>query len=228
MRRMIGIVLFVIGIIILCIALGLDELLVSPILLIIAGVICWRYHYRRLSIFFFTCGVLALLNVDVWKLIMAILFLYFGYRLLVNRPKKEPYDVFASKANSDIEWGKSPCDNSFIGELHLGDQQYELNDIHVSQGFSSIHIDLSRAIIPEGETSLIINGVVGQVLLYLPYDLDASISASVTVGECEVLGRKQGGLKNKLYAITKGYEESTRKVKLSISFFVAEVHVRYL
>lgn len=228
MRRMLGVVLFVVGIILFFISIGLRNLLVSPVMLVIVSYFSWRLHYRRLAIFFIICAILALVEIDVWKLIMSVLFIYFGYRLLTNRSKAEPYDVYSSKTSNDINWSKPSCSNSYFEELYLGNQQFELKDIMISSGITNIHIDLSRAIIPEGETTIILNGMVGQVQIYLPYDLEASIAASVMVGGCEVLGKKQGGLKNQIYATTKGYEVATRKVKIVTSLLIAEVHVRYL
>lgn len=227
MRRLIGMVLFGVGIILFFVSIGLHDLLVSPLLLLVASLICWRYYYRRLAMFFLVCAVLAIIDVDIWHLLMALILLYFGYRLLTNRSTSKSLELPSSKTNNDLEWGTF-CGKSILGEVSLGDQQFELKDITISSAVCNVHIDLSRAIIPEGETTIIINGLVGQVQLYLPYDLDATVATSVLVGGNEVLGKQLVGLNNRLQATTKSYETAMRKVKISASLLGAEVHVRYL
>jgi lia operon protein LiaF len=230
MRRTGGIIFFAVGLLLLFTALGLNDLLISPVILIFAGMVCWRFYYRKIAVFLLIIGALSLIDVKLWALLFSLFFLYFGYRLLWSKNKIGSKDVQAEKEHNNLNWDKSFSiqNQSFIRKLRLGDLQYELYDIHATNEVQNIHLDLSRAIIPEGETSIILNGLAGKVYLYLPLDLDVSITAATTLGECEVLGKKQYGIRNQMQVSSQTYEEANRKLKISISFLIADIQVRYL
>lgn len=230
MRRAGGIIFIIIGVILLFIALGLNDLLVSPVILIFVSFLCWRFYYRRTAIFFLIIGALALIDVKLWTLLFSFLLFYMSYKLLWTKDKRLLHETRTRKEDQNLNWEKtfSIQNQSFIRKLRLGDMQYELFDIHATNEIQNIHLDLSKAIIPEGETNLILNGIAGRVHLYLPPDLDVSISSSVTLGECEVLGKKRQGIRNQLQATSNTYDEANRKVQISISFLIAEIQVRYL
>lgn len=118
--------------------------------------------------------------------------------------------------------------NSFIGDFHLMNNRFELDDMNISYGIGDVKIDLSKAIIPEGESTIVISGLIGDVDIYVPYDLDVSVNASATFGELKVLGYKQGGVNRQINLSTKGYEDASRRIKISISTFIGDVDVRLL
>jgi lia operon protein LiaF len=89
-------------------------------------------------------------------------------------------------------------------------------------------LDLSKAIIPEGESAIVISGLIGDVDIYVPDDLDVSVAATVSAGYLDILGHHQGGVNRQIMLETKGYEQARRKVKISISLLVGDVGVRQL
>ncbi|HEX7063733.1 MAG TPA: cell wall-active antibiotics response protein LiaF [Bacillales bacterium] len=118
--------------------------------------------------------------------------------------------------------------SSLIGDFRLMNSRFELDDLNLSNFIGDVKIDLSKAIIPEGVSTLAISGFIGDVDIYVPYDLDVSVSTSVTVGNLDVLGHKQGGFNRQIFLATKDYPQSSRKVKISISVFIGDVDVRFL
>lgn len=118
--------------------------------------------------------------------------------------------------------------NSLIGDLHLTKYRFELDDMNMANGIGDVKIDLSKAIIPEGESTIVLSGLIGDVDIYVPYDLEASVAGSVTFGELEVLGNKQSGFNRQLNLETKGYRQAERKVKISVSVFIGDIDVRYI
>jgi lia operon protein LiaF len=231
MRRTGGILFFAIGVILLFVTMGLNDLLVSPVILIFASFLCWRFYYRKIAIFFLVIGALSLIDVNLWALLFSFALFYASYKLLwTKKDKKSTNEVETGRDDQNLQWEKrfTKYDQAFYRKFRLGEMQYELFDLHATNAVQSIYLDLSRAIIPEGQTSLTLNGVAGRVYLYLPADLDVSISSSVVFGECEVLGKKKMGIHNHLQVTSQKYTEANRKVKISISFLLADVQVRYL
>ncbi len=197
-------------------------------------------------------------DIDLAGIVVAALFVYLGYRLIKSQerePKRarswncrhdqdeehERSEEHKRKASEEAEredrarsndwrygWSIPSFGGSLVGNLRLINHQFDLEGLNISYGACDVKIDLSKAIIPEGETTLVISALVGDVDIYVPYDLDVAVTASVTAGNVEVLGTKQGGLNCHLQKTSPSYSGASRKVKISISMLLGDVDVRYL
>lgn len=116
----------------------------------------------------------------------------------------------------------------FIGELLMMKQPFDLNDLTVSGFIGDVKIDLSKAMIPEGESTIVISGVIGNVDIYVPSDLEVAVSSSVFIGDINLIGSKKSGLSTKVYAASSDFSESKRRVKVSVSLFIGDVDVKYV
>lgn len=130
---------------------------------------------------------------------------------------KENYQTMGSTVRS-----------AFIGDYHLMGRPFELEDLTIRNGVGDVKIDLTKAIIPEGETVIAVQAFIGDVDIYVPYDLDLSVIASVTIGDLEILSEKQGGFGRQVSIKTKNYETSTRRVKLILSLTIGDIDVKVL
>ncbi|MCY8547476.1 LiaRS two-component regulatory system accessory protein LiaF, partial [Bacillus vallismortis] len=116
----------------------------------------------------------------------------------------------------------------FIGELQMMKQPFDLNDLNISGFIGDIKIDLSKAMIPEGESTIVISGVIGNVDVYVPSDLEVAVSSAVFIGDINLIGSKKSGLSTKVYAVSPDFSESKRRVKVSVSLFIGDVDVKYV
>ncbi|KEF40369.1 Cell wall-active antibiotics response protein (DUF2154) [Schinkia azotoformans MEV2011] len=89
-------------------------------------------------------------------------------------------------------------------------------------------IDLSRANIPDNKSTIIINGWIGDVDIFVPYDLDVSIIARVGVGEIKIFGNKESGVNQSTAVETNGYRKEIKRVEIVINLFVGDIDVNYL
>ncbi|WP_085522535.1 cell wall-active antibiotics response protein LiaF [Tuberibacillus sp. Marseille-P3662] len=274
-NQYIGIIIIIIGTIIFLNVVGIGGMLVGPAFLVLIGVLSYHYGHRYIAYTFFILGIIAFanhfLNIDIGGLVVACLFIYFGYRLLSGKSKGKRTDKKYKKAkhsNSATEMKEDDDDwidkeieqlkkerrraeeraqktkktvgydhvtvttpkirSALIGDLRLMNQRFELDDMNIWHGVGDVKIDLTKAIISEGETVIMINGWVGDIDVYIPYDLDVAVNASVTIGDLEVMGHNQGGINRHLSLQTKDYPTSTRQVKLILSLFIGDIDVRYL
>ncbi|MGC5325843.1 cell wall-active antibiotics response protein LiaF [Brevibacillus sp. SYSU BS000544] len=118
--------------------------------------------------------------------------------------------------------------SSLIGDFHLTSGRFELNNLHIWHGVGDVVIDLSRALIQEEESFLIINGWIGSVTIYVPVDLPVSIAAEVTIGDMEIFGHRQGGLNRHVVMSAEQYDVAHRKVKIIVSLIVGDIDVKYI
>jgi lia operon protein LiaF len=253
-----GVILLITGLAIVFSIIGIGAMLIGPLFLLLIGVILLKNSLRFLGLVFVFLGILALFNIvfhiHIGGILVAIIFLYIGIKLLRKKDKSPSnHDVrqgqYGRTIDSDdknwvddgIHHAKKSSNKlyketvlqatqrrSFIGDLYLMHHQFELENMNVWHGIGDVKIDLSKAMIPEGETVLVINGWIGDIDIYIPYDVDVSVHASVTFGELEVLNRRQGGLGRQLSVATKDYPDSTRRVKIILSLLIGDIDVRFL
>jgi lia operon protein LiaF len=118
--------------------------------------------------------------------------------------------------------------SSFIGDFYLTSGRFELQYLHIWHGIGDVRIDLSRAVLTEEEAILDIQALIGNVIIYVPIDLAVSVTASVSIGDLEVLGHHQGGISRQISIATRQYESAPRKVKIFVSLLIGDIDVRYI
>lgn len=113
---------------------------------------------------------------------------------------------------------------TLVGAVHLMDRDYPFQEIALACAMADVKIDLSRAIIPPGEHHITVRGLVGDVAIYVPYDLEVSVEASVPLGRLDLMGDagRTGAF------ATAGYAEARNKVKIAVSLTMGDINVRYL
>ncbi|MGO0059295.1 cell wall-active antibiotics response protein LiaF [Brevibacillus fluminis] len=192
------------------------------------------------------------LHVDAFDLIFPLLFIYLGYRLIRHRngergrsllkdfgqtepqpeqPSFGPIPPPNRKASEEWQgpiFRQAETRSTFIGDFHLTSGRFELTNLHIWHGIGDVVIDLSRALIPEEETLLVVKGWVGDLTIYVPVDLPVSVNASVTIGDLEVFGHRQGGLNRQVMMRSEHFDTAPRKVKLILSLHVGDIDVKYI
>lgn len=270
----IGLIVILIGLNILSSTLGLGidtGNLIGPLIFFVISLYFYQKNHRILSMVFLIIGLIALFDnvfhINIAGVFMAMIFIYFGYRLLTGKPKEIVEDWSSSEsseriqdedalkstsfiANAEAEHRRprpieeeermsystkkekvmvSPTiKSSFIGDIRLTKERFELRDMNIRNGIGDIKIDLSRAIINEGETVIVIHGLIGDIDIYVPYDLDVSVQASVTVGDIEVFENRQSGFNRNIFVESKEYSQSPRRIKIVLSLFIGDLDVRYV
>ena len=87
-------------------------------------------------------------------------------------------------------------------------------------------VDLTKAVIADGEHWLRVNGVFGSVRVVLPKDTAVSVSAHTVFGEVEVLQEKQSGFSPHVHHASPGYEGAPKKLKILVNQVFGDVRIR--
>ncbi|MCY7483410.1 MULTISPECIES: cell wall-active antibiotics response protein LiaF [Paenibacillus] len=87
-------------------------------------------------------------------------------------------------------------------------------------------IDLSLAILEEPETTLIFQGVLGDMDITIPDDIGVYIEATVIFGQIDVGRDKETGFLNKWTWRSPNYEFMEQRVRLHISYIVGDIDIR--
>lgn len=118
--------------------------------------------------------------------------------------------------------------SSLFGDFHLTSGRFELRNLQIWNGVGDVKIDLSRAVLPEAEALLVIDGWVGDVTIYVPFDLSVSVTAEVTLGDIDALGHRQGGINRRVMVKSRDYNSAVRRVNIIVSLIVGDIDVRYI
>jgi lia operon protein LiaF len=138
--------------------------------------------------------------------------------------KSKYYDDFVNNYNVQGAQYKS----SFIGDVHLGNEPWELQPMVISHFIGDTVIDLTRASIPLGETPITVSSFIGDVKIFVPGDMDIAVkvSSSSFIGDMRVLDHHESGMFRHLKTQTMYYEDAQRKLVLTTSMFIGDVIVK--
>ncbi|MFD2117661.1 cell wall-active antibiotics response protein LiaF [Paenibacillus yanchengensis] len=117
--------------------------------------------------------------------------------------------------------------NTFIGDIHVGDEYWEVKPLNISSFIGDTTLDLTKADIPPTETKIYVSSFIGDVKVYLPNDYDIAIQvvSSAFIGEVKLMGKKEGGMFTNVKVNSPYYEQSTHRIKLIVSTFIGDVRV---
>ncbi|MCM3127373.1 cell wall-active antibiotics response protein LiaF [Paenibacillus provencensis] len=150
-----------------------------------------------------------------------------------HHKKKHEYNYSYEWDNSEKNTGYTYNDGSklnkstFIGEIKLGDEYYELKPTNISQFIGDTVIDLTKAQIPYGETRINISAFIGDIKVFTPRDMDLGIivNSNSFIGDMTVLSETKSGFMGNVSAQTPNYKEAEKKVRIVVSVFIGDVKV---
>lgn len=149
-------------------------------------------------------------HIDVGVLCMPLALILLGVWLLLR-----PYLVGPDTA---LGW-------ALFGPLRRsGDWQVTDEEFWLLVG--DVILDFTQADIPAGETVLRLFGFVGNVRLHVPEGVGVAVSSLAFFTEAKILGKKRSGMFGPLRLTSEGYGLAERKIRLELTFFVADVKTK--
>jgi len=142
---------------------------------------------------------------------------------------KEYKKNYKDSKKERVEWWDSNPGaqnrSSFIGDVYIGSDYWELRPMNVSHFIGDTVIDLTKAQIPYGETKLTISSFVGDVKIYLPNDYEVGIQVitHAFAGDTKVMDRKDSGMFRNSSLSSPAYHECDKQIKLVVSTFIGDV-----
>lgn len=158
------------------------------------------------------CGVI--LAISHFVIIVALVLILLGYYYLHSKRLPQPH-VYFDKRNvvQSIKWDKDP---------------WVLKSMNFRTIVGEFRMDMSLALPEEAETTLVLNGIVGDIDIFVPEDWGLSIDANVVFGQIVIGRNKEAGLMNRVLWQTPDYEQRERKLKLVVSFIVADLDIKLI
>lgn len=117
---------------------------------------------------------------------------------------------------------------SLLQSLRWDREPWELKNTTIWFFAGEARLDLSLAMVEAGETTVTIQGVAGDVEIIIPDDLGIELDCTVLLGQINGFARKETGLMNRMVWRSPNYDTSEQKVKLQLSFVVADIDIKMI
>ncbi|MCR8843781.1 cell wall-active antibiotics response protein LiaF [Paenibacillus sp. SC116] len=138
------------------------------------------------------------------------------------------YKTYKKKIKHASKKVKKKIEKScFIGDIHLGHDYWELRPANLSNFVGDTIIDLTKAQVPYGNTSINVSSFIGDVKVYVPNDIELGVfvSSHSFMGDMKVFDQKYSGFMRDLEAKTPFFHESSKKVLIEVNSFLGDVKV---
>ncbi len=112
-----------------------------------------------------------------------------------------------------------------IGDINLNNDNWSVEPMKLFNSIGDYFIDFSKAYIPEKETTIEINGWIGDVKILIPDDLPVQIEGEVKIGEFRIFNSSKDGISNSLTYKSSEYDQAIKKINLQIYLKIGDIRI---
>jgi len=103
--------------------------------------------------------------------------------------------IFGNQFRLGGKWKVDKGEYRMVGDLRFGGDSWRLDkDLNLDQGVGDLKLDLTSAEIIEGTHRITVKAGLGDILIRVPDNVNATIEANAGIGEISVMGNKRSGL----------------------------------
>lgn len=117
---------------------------------------------------------------------------------------------------------------TFLESLKRNHEAWELRSMSIWSVIGEIQLDLSLALADQKETTLVFQGIIGDIDLIVPEELGVKVKGTVLLGQTQVEEQRDAGIVNKLAWVSPNYETAEHRVNVEISYVVGDVNIKRL
>jgi hypothetical protein len=118
--------------------------------------------------------------------------------------------------------------NRLFGTVRLNQPGWQPTNDDIFTIIGDVRIDLRQAVIPDGETTLRVRCIIGDIRILVPIGIGVSASASGIIGDQRILDQRRDGLFVDLAVTSPDYATATRKVRIEASYVIGDVSIGYV
>jgi lia operon protein LiaF len=183
---------------------------VNAALLLCLGLVRYRLDRWKWALVLMLVSLLVLI-LNQFALFACMVLLSLGIYYLRSRPSLN---------------GRYRNSHRLFLNLRLDDQTWLLKSMSIWQAFGEIRMDLSLAMPEEKETTIVLQGLCGDVDLTIPEHFGLQVEASVLVGQIGFGQFRDGGVLQQYAWRSPDYDQREFKVKLQLFYLVGDIKIR--
>jgi len=183
------------------------------------------FWFGALSLFF---SVLNMLAIRFFIIVVIVLFLldYLKSKNETDRMMPRPSKYQEVITDPIIELNPL-FDHKLFDDQKTEDTAYKWRDINIHGAFGDRVIDLSNTVLPHDTAVISIRHFIGNIEIYVPYDVEVSIHHSSIFGRAHIFGEHHWKLMNKTLLYQTGkYQTVTPRVKIVTSILSGDIEVK--
>jgi len=206
----------------------------TAIVLIAAGLFILIEHY----VSFFTIAALLFIALGIYKirsspdktgyviLIVGVILLFSGHFTFILSVVLISLGLFYMKSKQAHRDDAYTQKQSLLESFKRDKEPWELKNMSMWNVVGEIYMDLSLVMLEEKETTIVLQGVLGDVDIIVPEFIGVSVNASALIGQIKAGDEKETGLVNKVVWQSPNFEACDQKVKLLVSYVVGDIDIK--
>jgi lia operon protein LiaF len=183
---------------------------VNAVVLLLIGIERYRWDRSRLSMIVIVLSTLVLI-INQFALFAIVLLVSLGTYYFRARPPG--FGTYVGK-------------HRLILNMRLDEQSWVLHSMSFWHAVGEIRMDMSQAVPEEKETTIVLQGLVGDLDLIVPDDYGIQVEASVLLGQISFKQVKEGGMFHRLSWKSPNYEDCEQRLKLQLFYLVGDIKIR--
>ncbi|SDC01276.1 lia operon protein LiaF [Terribacillus halophilus] len=171
---------------------------------------------------------MSLLQSLAFYLVLTAGIIYYFSKIHDTTDKPQAYQPSFDQTTSgeQVFEQKSLFKNSWFGAQSAGSTVYEWQDTNIQSFIGDTVIDLNYTVLPKEEAVLMVRKVLGNVRIIVPYDIEVDVHHSVVYGSIAIFEHREQNSWNKvIHMRTKGYQQSTQRIKIVTSIVAGKLEV---
>ncbi|OIK09171.1 cell wall-active antibiotics response protein LiaF [Bacillus sp. MUM 13] len=113
-----------------------------------------------------------------------------------------------------------------IGSFEYSHSNWALEPMKMYKMIGDYHIDLSKAFISDRETTIELNGWIGDVEIIVPQNIPIRVKAKVNIGDVKVFSLSSSHAAGPVVSFeSPEYDAATKKVNIQISLVIGDVRI---
>jgi len=210
MRRSSNAVVFIAAGIYLALGAVAGYTTVNAVLLLLLGIHRYRTDRSRLSVIVIAISTLVLI-VTQFAIFVLVVLVSLGIYYFRARPP---------------EFGTNIGKHRLFLNMRLDEQSWVMHSMSFWHALGEIHMDMSLAVPEDKETTIVLQGLVGDVDLTVPEDYGLQVDASVLIGQVTFRQIQEGGMIQRLSWKSPNFEQCDQKLKLQLFYLVGDIKIR--
>ena len=117
-------------------------------------------------------------------------------------------------------------DHQFFRHQETNHHAYSWKDINIHGAFGDRIIDLSNTVLPEETAIISIRHLLGNIEIYIPYEVEVSIHHSTIFGKANILDNNYQMMNQSIIYQTENYDTNIPRVKIVTSLISGDIEVK--
>jgi len=183
---------------------------VNAVILLLLGIERYRWDRSRISIGLIAVSTLLII-LNQFALFAVVVLISLGTYYYRAKPA-----TFGNHMNK----------HRMVLNMRLDEQSWVLQSMSSWHAFGEIRMDMTLAVPEDKETTMIFQGLVGDLDLIIPDDCGIQVEASVLLGQISFKQMKEGGMFHRLSWRSPNFDECEQQLKLQLFYLVGDIKIR--